>query len=500
MTNLHLRLLDGPHFDATYSFDGPLVSLGRDDTNDVCLGSDTGVSGTHAKLTFEGAYWFLEDCGSTNGTFVKTHHAFERVRGKTQLVSGQSIKLGRSQILVSIGSEDQETLIVANEHQPQADEPLQHETPERNITTPVQRIRQLLRVELVDDQLRYELATQGAIGARSTTPYNAADVDHLRSKFFDLAFRARQYAAAQPKSDGQKIREELIDTGKLLAHLVFPKRIHAAIANSDLQSLSLVHTSPLVGIPWELAVVGTEPIGTQFSFGRQVMLDRHSSIMDVTRDNALPIQRPRLLIVCNPTGDLEELESKTESLLEQLQTVNLGWHIEFVARDRVERLDLLSRLSKSDFVYYVGHAEYDETTPENSGWLLRDGRLTCQDIRRLPRAPHAVFANGCETGREADWNEGRSLRDHAFGLASAFLLSGTSCYLGASWPIAPDSAGTFAQFFFEQLMAGGPLGECVRNARLETRNAFSDADLTWVSYIMYGDPAAQFFSTPGKSS
>ena len=498
MATIHLRFTVGPHLDASYTFECPVVRLGRDDSNDICLGGDSGVSGSHAKITFDSGNWFLEDCGSTNGTFLRTDQAFERIRAKTKLASEQLVKLGRSQILVSIGTEAQETVIVSNEQQPHADQPQENIVFEPSVTTSDHRSRQLLRVELDKDQLRFEISTHSAIGARSATPYNAADVEHLRTKFFDLAFRARQHAAAQPESDGQELREELLETGKLLAHMLFPKRIHSAIAKSDLQSLILVHTAPLIGIPWELAVVGTEPIGTRFSFGRQVMLDQHSSIMDYVRNSDLPIQRPRLLIVCNPTGDLEELESTTESLLEQLQSAGLDWHIEFVARDRVERLDLLSRLSKSDFVYYVGHAEHDAENPENSGWLLKDGRLTCQDIRRLPHAPVAVFANGCETGREADWDEDGSLRDHAFGLASAFLLSGTSCYVGASWPISPDSAATFARVFFERLMAGDHFGECVRIARIEARDSCNNADLTWASYVMYGDPAAQFFSLREK--
>jgi len=501
MAILELRFVDGPHREDAYSFDRPLVILGRNASNDLCIKGDTGVSGDHAKLSYENGSWFVEDCGSTNGTFVKMDDAFVRVRGQIALASGQTIKLGRSQILVSFGGEAMNTVVEADPQKRKVEVHSQaNAIIESGMRTSGQRGRQLLRVELVDNQLRYEFASRGAIGVRSRTNYNSADIEHLRGRLLDLAFRSRQHAAALQVPDKQKLHEELQDIGTLLAHMVFPKRIRTAIADVGPQSLFFVHTAALIGIPWELAVIGLESIGTQFSFGRQVMLDQNSSLLDLARVSELPIERPRLLIVCNPTGDLGELESKTESLLEDLQRANSDWHIEFVARDRVERLDLLERLSRSDFVYYIGHAEYDPQTPANSGWLLKDGRLTCQDIRRLPHSPVAVFANGCETGREADWDEGGSLRDKTFGLASAFLLSGVQCYIGTSWPISPASAATFARVFFEELAGGGYLGQCVRHARIETREACGEEDLTWAGYVMYGDPAMQFCHPADKDT
>ncbi len=46
-----------------------VTTLGRDVNNGVVLG-DPFASGTHAILSYRGRSWYVEDAGSTNGTFV----------------------------------------------------------------------------------------------------------------------------------------------------------------------------------------------------------------------------------------------------------------------------------------------------------------------------------------------------------------------------------------------------------------------------------------------
>ncbi len=46
------------------------VSASRNITPDIDCTSDTGVSRRHAQLTTDGQRWFVEDLGSSNGTFV----------------------------------------------------------------------------------------------------------------------------------------------------------------------------------------------------------------------------------------------------------------------------------------------------------------------------------------------------------------------------------------------------------------------------------------------
>jgi hypothetical protein len=67
-----------------------IATLGRDVNNAVVV-EDQFVSAEHAILTFRGRAWYLEDLGSTNGTFVNG----SPVEGVAPLGFGDVIQLGQ---------------------------------------------------------------------------------------------------------------------------------------------------------------------------------------------------------------------------------------------------------------------------------------------------------------------------------------------------------------------------------------------------------------------
>lgn len=67
------------------------VMFGRDTVRvDVTI-RDINISRLHFMITFEDNLWFIEDCGSSNGTFVNG----KKVQ-RQQLTSGDSIVVGRA--------------------------------------------------------------------------------------------------------------------------------------------------------------------------------------------------------------------------------------------------------------------------------------------------------------------------------------------------------------------------------------------------------------------
>lgn len=69
---------------------GPINSIGRNVNNTIYIEDDF-VSATHAMLTFRGRSWFVEDQGSTNGTYVNGH----RIDRPVALSFGDEVTIGR---------------------------------------------------------------------------------------------------------------------------------------------------------------------------------------------------------------------------------------------------------------------------------------------------------------------------------------------------------------------------------------------------------------------
>lgn len=82
--------------DGQRSGDGWVVTLGRHDSNDICLNNDTFVSRQHAKIHWKDGEWWLEDCNSTNGTFVEMSAEDHMLEGMMRLEVGQLFRIGRT--------------------------------------------------------------------------------------------------------------------------------------------------------------------------------------------------------------------------------------------------------------------------------------------------------------------------------------------------------------------------------------------------------------------
>ena len=80
---------DEPPANSTIAL-GPINSIGRNVNNTIYVEDDF-VSTTHAMLTFRGRSWFIEDQGSTNGTYVNGH----RIDRPVALSFGDEVTVGR---------------------------------------------------------------------------------------------------------------------------------------------------------------------------------------------------------------------------------------------------------------------------------------------------------------------------------------------------------------------------------------------------------------------
>jgi pSer/pThr/pTyr-binding forkhead associated (FHA) protein len=73
-------------------------TLGRDVNNSIVL-DDEFVSAQHAALTFRGKAWYVEDLGSTNGTYVNGEPIVE----VWPLTYGDEIQIGQVRLRLDRG-------------------------------------------------------------------------------------------------------------------------------------------------------------------------------------------------------------------------------------------------------------------------------------------------------------------------------------------------------------------------------------------------------------
>ena len=69
MPEYALSMRTGPTPGKSYPISGEMVTIGREPGNSIVI-NDAEISRRHARMTFQGGFYILEDLGSTNGTFV----------------------------------------------------------------------------------------------------------------------------------------------------------------------------------------------------------------------------------------------------------------------------------------------------------------------------------------------------------------------------------------------------------------------------------------------
>lgn len=90
-----LTMRSGPNPGTVYALEGDQLSIGRDSSNEISV-NDAEVSRRHARLSFQGGKYVLEDMGSTNGTYVNG----QRLTGPRVLKSGEVVSLGEQIVFV----------------------------------------------------------------------------------------------------------------------------------------------------------------------------------------------------------------------------------------------------------------------------------------------------------------------------------------------------------------------------------------------------------------
>jgi class 3 adenylate cyclase len=288
---------------------------------------------------------------------------------------------------------------------------------------------------------------------------------------------------------GGDLLVKLKDYGRLMFDDLIPINVKDILTATDKKNLMISMDDQLVSIPWELLFDGKDFLCQRFSIGRSVSTKQQVS--SAVRALGRPL---KMQLLTDPGGDLkasyqEGIEVKNGiGMYDDL--INISLKSTDIRTDYVK-----SKIRNFDIVHYAGHAEHNAESPEKSGWMLRDGKLSAEEIISMTGAmpmPSLVFSNACQTGQTGEWKLEEDCEDRIFGLANAFLLSGVQHYIGTFWEI-PDEAGSyFATHFYQSIVQGVTIGEAMRLARMALINKYGEDTIVWASYMLYGDPTTLY--------
>jgi CHAT domain-containing protein len=158
----------------------------------------------------------------------------------------------------------------------------------------------------------------------------------------------------------------------------------------------------------------------------------------------------------------------------------------------VARLRTEFASGKFDILHYAGHAYFDPAHVSRSGIVCADGNLTGAELAEIGNLPSLVFFNACESARVRKRMADKSKHvtknleqrvQRSVGVAEAFLRGGVANYVGTYWPVGDAAAESFAQAFYQQLLAGETLADAIHKGRTAV-DAIKSPD--WADYIFYG--------------
>ena len=280
---------------------------------------------------------------------------------------------------------------------------------------------------------------------------------------------------------------KLRQIGEAFYRQFFPESLKIFFRETDVTYLYFNVDQQLASIPFEILHDGDQFLCEKYYLGKTIKGQR-LSLAEIP-----PREKLSMLIIADPTEDLEWARKEGEVLFEYLSTKfpEKKITIELLGGRSITKLSLLNAIKNKDIVHFAGHLHYTDIASEN-GWLLYGNKIVrAREIQNSGAEPLLIFSNACVSGRSSSSAEKSSHSDWYSRFAASFLRSEKTAYIGTNWEL-PDSRQTldFTIQFYNFLLAGNSTGEAILKSRQYARENFSTNDLTWASYILIGNPKA----------
>lgn len=330
---------------------------------------------------------------------------------------------------------------------------------------------------------------QGRLPSRDTHLQSIVD-DDLIIEFLTELDRWNRVSRSMHDQE-LNITQELQRIGEVFFLQFFPEKIQERLRQSE-RGFLFFHVDQKLGhIPWELLHEGTGFLADKYFIGKNISghwRERHRPEKD----------KLRVLIIADPTEDLDWARQEGEGLFESLQAEVPSDRIDlhFISGRRITKLSLLNAMKNKDIVHYAGHLHF-AVEEQESGWLLSDGKvLRAREIEKAGLSPDLVFSNSCFSS-PLSHTGGNNWED----LAGAFLRAGICNYIGTNWEIR-DNKNTldFALQFYRSIFDERTVGEALFESRQYARRSYPVSDITWANYVLHGNPRTRIFRSTTRRS
>jgi hypothetical protein len=291
------------------------------------------------------------------------------------------------------------------------------------------------------------------------------------------------------------MRSQLLELGEFGYRLLIPTQVAEYLqAYPELTHLWVEVDESLLDVPWELLSAQGEFLCMRYAMGRRLLTGEQYALQ--IRRKTGP-ENFRILLIGNPSEDLPLAEQEIDALYAELRKMERTDVAKRVGSE-IGKRDFLTALGDGfDVIHYAGHAVYDRMEPEKSSLRFKDGLCYAYEIRQFLRGnvPLVVFMNACSSAREG---VAAKYETAIPSLARAFLYCGVMAYIGSMWPVHDTSAARFGTLFYRRLIGGCTIGDAIRRSRIDIYRSRA-AEVSWSSFILYGDPEFRPFA-PKRAS
>lgn len=330
--------------------------------------------------------------------------------------------------------------------------------------------------------------------ADMSLPENAADFVY---DLFEQYSRATLNSVKVEEIKG--VGEHIYDsTPELFKTAYWALHNHLQANNQAFQNILFITDEPF--IPWELMRVADQQRGANIA--AEFLSVRHAVGRWVAEcSSRLSQQIPvREMVACG--SDYVGFDAVYPTLpwvKDELAWLGTQYQAKTVPLKSADVLNFL-KTGSAQAVHFACHGQMDQHNPLRSQLIMEDSPdnlrptvISANEVETgLGKEHPLVFLNACQIG-----SSGQAL-SLMTGFPGAFLKAGASAVISPLWTISDEHAKAITEQFYQAAFAnpGATLGEILQTIHRQWEDK---KHLTFLAYVLYGDPQAKVFFRPANN-